>query len=134
VQYEATINFEVKDTDLDIIGLIKAARKIDLSGVELIGRTDEGEAVEEMVMARGGTVDWTDEATLRIAEATEEIGRRLGVDAEAANGLWEAMADVCEAMASEGLCAYPGGEQSVRVIPEALEFIRVRAEALPDED
>jgi hypothetical protein len=75
VQYEATINFEVKDTDLDIIGLIKAARKIDLS-----------------------------------------------------------MADVCEAMASEGLCAYPGGEQSVRVIPEALEFIRVRAEALPDED
>jgi hypothetical protein len=67
--------------------------------VELIGRTDEGEAVEEMVMARGGTVDWTDEAKVR-----------------------------------EGLCAYPGGEQSVRVIPEALEFIRVRAEALPDED
>jgi hypothetical protein len=56
VQYEATINFEVKDTDPDIIGLIRAARKIDLSGVELIGRTDEGEAVEETVMARGGFI------------------------------------------------------------------------------
>jgi hypothetical protein len=35
-------------------------------------------------------------------------------------------------MATRGLCAYPGGEQSVRVIPEVLEFIRTRAAALPE--
>ena len=134
MQYEATINFEVKDTDLDLTGLMKAARKIDLSGVQVIGRTDDGEAVEEMVMGWGGTADWTDEAKVRIAEATADIGKRLRVDAETANRLWEAMADAYETMASKGLCAYPGGEQSKRVIPEALEFIRGRAEGVPDED
>ena len=30
--------------------------------------------------------------------------------------------------------AYPGGDQSIRVIPEALEFIRSRAAALPEEE
>jgi hypothetical protein len=44
------------------------------------------------------------------------------------------MSDVYELMAAIGLCAYPGGEQSVRVIPEALEFIRSRAAALPEGD
>ena len=38
------------------------------------------------------------------------------------------MSDVYEVMAGQGLCAYPGGERSVRVIPEALEFIRSRAD------
>jgi hypothetical protein len=43
------------------------------------------------------------------------------------------MSDVYELMAAKGLCAYPGGEQSVRVIPEALEFIRSRAAAKGDD-
>jgi hypothetical protein len=42
------------------------------------------------------------------------------------------MSDVYEFMATRGLCACPGGEQSVRVIPEALEFIRSKAAALPE--
>jgi hypothetical protein len=134
MKYEATINFEVKDADVDILGLIKAAQRIDLSDVELIGRTDEGEVTEEMTMFWGGVVDWTDEAKVRIAEATKDIARRLEVDEETANRLWEGMADVYETMASKGLCAWPGGEQSVRVIPEALEFIRHRADAMPEEE
>jgi hypothetical protein len=44
------------------------------------------------------------------------------------------MSDVYELMASHGLCAYPGGNQSVRVIPEALEFIRSRAAALREDE
>jgi hypothetical protein len=43
------------------------------------------------------------------------------------------MSGIYELMADKGLCAYPGGEQSVRVIPEALEFIQTRAAAVPDE-
>jgi hypothetical protein len=35
-------------------------------------------------------------------------------------------------MASHGLCAYPG-DQPVRVISEALEFMRSRAAAVPEE-
>jgi hypothetical protein len=132
MKYEATINFEVKE-EVDILGLIEAAEKLDLSGVEVIGRTDDGEVAEQMTMFRGGVVDWTDEAKVRIAEATKDIVRRLDVDEETANLLWEGMADVYEAMASKGLSAYPGGEQSVRVIPEALEFIRRRADTVPDE-
>jgi phytoene/squalene synthetase len=134
MKYEATINFEVKGEDIDIIGLIEAAEKIDLSGVELIGRADDGEVAEQMTMGWAGAVDWTDEAKVRIAEATKEIARRLDVDEESANRLWEGMADVYEAMASKGLSAYPGGEQSVRVIPEALEFIRRRADEVPNEN
>jgi nicotinamide mononucleotide (NMN) deamidase PncC len=101
--------------------------------VELTGRTDEGEVTEEMTMFWGGVVDWTDEAKTRIAEATREIVRRLEVDEETANRLLEGMADVYEAMATKGLCAYPGGDQSVRVIPEALEFIRRRENAVHDD-
>ncbi len=85
-------------------------------------------------MGWGGAVDWTDEAKVRIAEATKKIVRRLEVDQETADRLWEGMAEVYEAMASKGLCAYPGGEQSVRVIPEALEYIRRRADAAPEDD
>ena len=83
-------------------------------------------------MGWGGVVDWTPEAKLKIAQATEEIRRRLELDEETADRLWEGMSDVYEYMAVKGLCAYPGGEQSVRVIPEALEFIRSRAAALPE--
>jgi hypothetical protein len=134
MKYEATINFEVKAEDIDILGLIEAAERIDLSGVELIGRTDDGEVAEQMTMGWGGAVDWTDEAKVRIAEATKEIAQRLDVDEESANRLWEGMADVYEVMASKGLSAYPGGEQSVRVIPEALEFIRRRSDEVPNEN
>ena len=42
------------------------------------------------------------------------------------------MSDVYEVMPSQDLCAYPGGEQSVRVIPEALEFIQSRADGMPE--
>jgi hypothetical protein len=136
MNYEATIQFEVKDENVDLTNLIKGlittGRKIDIHGFGLIGRTDEGEVASEMGMMWGGEVDWTPEAKVKIAQATKEISRRLEVDAETANRLWEGMSDVYELMAGRGLCAYPGGEQSVRVIPEALEFIRSRAATLPE--
>jgi hypothetical protein len=85
-------------------------------------------------MGWAGEVDWTPEAKLTIAQATKEIGRQLEVDEATADRLWEGMNDVYEFMATRGLCAYPGGEQSLRVIPEALQFIRSRAAALPEGD
>jgi hypothetical protein len=131
MKYEATIHFEVKDEKVDVTDLI-AGQKVDIHGVGLIGHTDEGEIASEMHMGWGGVVDWTSEAKVKIAQATEEINRRLEVDEETANRLWEGMSDVYELMAGQGLCAFPGGEQSVRVVPEALEFIRSRAAALPE--
>jgi hypothetical protein len=131
MKYQATIDFELDE--VDILGLI-GHRKFDFYGLHLTGFTDEGHVAREMEMMRAGTVDWTDEAKARIAEATREILRRLEVDETTANRLWEGMSDVYETMAANGLCAWPGGEQSVRVIPEALEFIRSRANATPDED
>jgi hypothetical protein len=133
MKYEATIHFEVKDENVDLTDLI-SDQKIDIHGVGLVGRTGEGEVASEMQMMWGGVVDWTPEAKVKIAAATKEIRRRLGVDEEIADRLWEGMSDVYELMAGQGLCAYPGGEQSVRVIPEALEFIRSRAAALPDSE
>jgi hypothetical protein len=67
-----------------------------------------------------------------VDQATKEITRRLGVDEETAHRLWEGMSGTYELMAGKGLCACLGGEQSVRVIPEALELIRTRAAALPE--
>jgi hypothetical protein len=131
MKYEATIQFEVKDENVDLTDLI-TGQKLDIHGVGLIGRTDDGEVASEMQMMRGGVVDWTPEAKVKIAQATKEISRRLEVDEETANRLWEGISDVYELMAGQGLCAYPGGEQSVRVIPEALEFIRSKAAALPE--
>jgi hypothetical protein len=131
MKYEATIQFEVEDEKVDLTDLI-TGQAIDIHGVGLIGRTDEGEVVSETHMGWGGVVDWTPEAKVKIAEATKEIGRRLEVDEEIADRLWEGMSDVYELMAGQGLCAFPGGDQSVRVIPEALEFIRTRAAAQPE--
>jgi hypothetical protein len=133
MKYEATIQFEVEDEKVDLADLI-TGRAIDIHGVGLVGRTDEGEVVSEMEMGWGGEVDWTPEAKVKIAQATQEISRGLDVDEATADRLWEGMSDVYEFMATRGLCAYPGGEQSVRVIPEALEFIRSRAAALPEEE
>ncbi len=131
MQYEATIHFEVNDENVNLTRLM-TDQKIDIHGLGLIGRTDDGELVSEMGMGRVGTVDWTPEAKLRIAQATTDISRRLAVDEETADRLWEAMSDVYEIMASQGLCAHPGGEQSVRGIPETLEFIRSRSDAPPE--
>lgn len=133
MKYEATIQFEVKDENVDLTDLI-TDQKIDIHGVGLIGRTDAGEVAAEMQMMWGGVVDWRPEAKVKIAQATNEISRRLEVDEETANRLWEGMSDVYELMASNGLCAYPGGKQSVRVIPETLEFIQSRAAALPERE
>ena len=130
MKYEATIQFEVEDEKVDLTDLI-TGQAIDIHGVGLIGRTDAGEVVSETHMGWVGAVDWTPEAKVRIAEATKEISRRLAVDEASAERLWEEMSHVYEFMAARGLCAYPGGEQSVRVIPEVLEFIRNRAAALP---
>jgi hypothetical protein len=132
MNYEATIHFEVKDENVDLTDLI-ADQKIDIHGVGLVGRTDEGEVASELQMMWGGVVDWRPEVKVKIAQATKELSRRLGVDEETADHLWEGMSAIYELMAGKGLCAYPGGEQSVRVIPEALEFIRTRAAAVPDE-
>jgi phytoene/squalene synthetase len=71
------------------------------------------------------------QAKVKIAQATKEINRRLEVDEDTANRLWEGMSDVYELMAAQGMCAFPGGEQSVKVIPEALEYIRRSAAAPP---
>jgi hypothetical protein len=131
MKYEATIHFEVKDENVDLTDLV-TDQKVDILGVGLIGRTDQGEVTSEMQMGWGGVVDWTPEAKVKIAEATKEISRRLEVDEEIADRLWEGMSDVYELMAGQGLCAFPGGDQSVRVIPEALEFIRTRAAAQPE--
>ena len=131
MKYEATIHFEVENEKVDLTDLIMG-RAIDIHSVGLIGRTDEGEVAREMQMGWVGEVEWTPEAKVKIAQATSEIRRRLEVDEETADRLWEAMSDVYELMASQGLCAYPGGEQSVRVIPEALEFVRSRADRLPE--
>jgi hypothetical protein len=131
MKYEATIQFEVKDENIDLTDLI-TDQKIDIHGNGLIGRTEEGEVASEMQMMWGGVVDWTPRAKAKIAQATEEISRRLELDEETASRLWEGMSDVYELMAGQGLCAYPGGEQSVRVIPEALQLIRSRAAALPE--
>ena len=131
MKYEATIQFAVKDENVDLTDLI-TGEKIDIHGVGLTGRTDEGEVASEMQLGWGGVADWTPEANLKIAQATKEISRRLDVNEETANRLWEGMSDVYELMAGQGLCAYPGGEQSVGVIPEALGFIRSRAAALPE--
>jgi hypothetical protein len=125
--------FEVNDENVDLTDLI-TDQKIDIHGLGLIGRTDEGEVASEMRTMWGGVVDWRPEAKVKIAHARKEVGRHLGVDEETGNRLWEGMSDVYELMAAKGLCAYPGGEQSVRVIPEALEFIRTRAVALPEGD
>ena len=129
MKYEATIQFEVKDGSINLNRLIRD-HKIEIHGFGLTASTWDGEAVSQI--ASVGTVDWTPEAKVKIARATKEISRRLEVDEETANRLWEAMSEVYEVMAGQDLCAYPGGEQSVRVIPEALEFIRSRADGMPE--
>jgi hypothetical protein len=79
MKYEATIHFDVKDEKVDLTDLI-AGQKIDIHGVGLVGRTDEGEVASELQMMWGGVVDWRPEAKVKIAQATKEISRRLGLD------------------------------------------------------
>lgn len=131
MKYEATIHFEVKDEKVDLTDLI-AEQKIDVHGVGLVGRTDEGEVASEMQMMWGGVVGWRDDKEVKMAQATKEISRRLGVDEETAEQLCEWMSYVYGLMATQGLCAYPG-DQPVHAIPEALEFLRTRAPLVPEE-
>jgi hypothetical protein len=93
MEYEATIVFEVEDKKVDMMELVRelARRFPEILSLGLVGRTEEGEVVREMEMGRGGTVDWTDEAKVRIGQATKEIARRLEVDEETSNVLWEGM-------------------------------------------
>ena len=58
MKYEATIHFEVNDEKVDLTDLI-TDQKIDIHGVGLIGRTDEGEVASEMQMMWGGMLDWS---------------------------------------------------------------------------
>jgi hypothetical protein len=127
MKYEATIHFEVRDEKIDLTELI-ADQKIDIHGLGLVGRTDEGEVASEMQMAWGGVVGWSDEKQERMSQATKETSRRLGVDEEIVEQLVEWVSYVYQHMASKGLCAYP----DERVIPEALEFMRSRAATAPE--
>jgi hypothetical protein len=129
VNYEATINFAVNDENVDVADLI-AHQKIAIHGVGLVSRTDEGEVASEMQMAWGGVVGWSDEKQETMSQATKETSHRLGVDEETVEQLVEWMSYVYQHMASKGLCAYP----DERVIPEALEFMRNRAAAMPEEE
>jgi hypothetical protein len=56
MQYEATFHFEVEDENVDLTDLISEER-IDVHGVGLIGRTDEGEVASVIQMMWGGVVD-----------------------------------------------------------------------------
>jgi hypothetical protein len=127
MKYEATIHFEVRDEKIDLTELI-ADQKIDIHGLGLVGRTDEGEVASEMQIAWGGVVGWSDEKQERMSQATKETSRRLGVDEEIVEQLVEWVSYVYQHMASKGLCAYP----DERVIPEALEFMRSRAATAPE--
>jgi hypothetical protein len=64
MKYEATIHFELKDEKVDLTELI-TDQKIDIHGVGLVGRTDEGEVASEMQMMWGGVVGWSDDKKAR---------------------------------------------------------------------
>ena len=106
MNYETTINFEVEDEGLRITGL------------ELVARSDDGEVVGGSAMSWGGMTRRT----------------RLEVDHATANRLWEAMSDVYEVMAGEGMSADRGGARSAHPSPEALEDILRRARGRPEQE
>jgi hypothetical protein len=55
MNYEATIQFEVKDENVHLTDLIRD-QKIDIHGVVLVGRTDDGEVASEIGRIWGGVV------------------------------------------------------------------------------
>lgn len=122
MKYEATVNFEVKDDTVDLTALI-AHHKIDIRGMALVSRTDEGEVESEWQMASGGQVEWSDDKIAKMSRATKETSRRLGVDEEAVEQLVEWMSYVYDLMVSKGLCA----SSAYHAIPEALEVMQRRA-------
>lgn len=122
MKYEATVNFEVKDETVDLTALI-THHKIDIRGMALVGRTDEGEVESEWQMASGGQVEWSDDKIAKMSLATKETSRRLGVDEEAVEQLVEWMSYVYDLMVSKGLCA----SSAYHAIPEALEVMQRRA-------
>jgi hypothetical protein len=134
MKYEAIVNFEVRDEDVDILGLVKAAQKIDLSGVDLIGRTHDGEVTEELTMFWAER--WTGPTRPRFSSPRppKTSSGDLKWTRRPPTACGKGGRTFYETMAGKDLCAYPGGEQSLRVISEALEFIRRRADAMPEED
>jgi hypothetical protein len=66
-----------------------------------------------------------------VRETIDGIESRLGVSGEKAERLWDAMCAVYELMGDDGLCDSAGGCESMRVIPEALVYIRYEANARP---
>ena len=66
-----------------------------------------------------------------MAQASKEISRRLEVGEETADQAVRMESYVYGLMATQGLCPYPG-DQPVHVIPQALEFVRIRAATPPE--
>jgi hypothetical protein len=122
LKYEATINFEVKDERVDLTELM-AGHKIDIRGMELVGRTDQGDESVWVMASIPAAVEWSDDKKEEMSQATKETSRRLGVDEETVEQLVEWMSYVYDLMTSKGLCADP----AYHVIPEALEVMRNRA-------
>jgi hypothetical protein len=90
MRYEATVHFEVKDDDLRLTELMTDLirdQKVQIDGLDLSCRTDEGELASQVSMGWGGEVGWSPEAEARIARATEDISQRLEVDETTANRL-----------------------------------------------
>jgi hypothetical protein len=130
MKYETTIHFEVKDEKVDLTDLI-AEQKIDIHGVDLVAphrrRRSRVGNTDDVGWRRG----WRDDKKVKMAQATKEISRRLGVDDDTAEQLCEGTSYVYELMATQGLCAYPG-DQPAHAIPEALDLMRTRA-PVPEE-
>jgi hypothetical protein len=66
-----------------------------------------------------------------IEETVAEIARRLDVDTAMAERLWEAMSEAYDVLGETGRCDGARGMESMRVIPDALDFIRHEANATP---
>jgi hypothetical protein len=129
VKYEATINFELREEKVDLLDLI-ADHKIDIHGMGLVGRTDEGEVESEwQMMSIPAAVEWADDKKQEMSQATKETSRRLGAGEESVEQVVEWMSYVYDLMVSKGLCA----SSAYHAIPEALELMRSRAAAVPEE-
>jgi hypothetical protein len=121
MKYEATIQFEVKDENVDLTDLIRD-QKIDVHGVGLVGRTDDGEVASEMGRIWGGVVDWTPEAKRKIAQATKEISRQTSTSS------WRAKACVPTPAVTSPCASFPRHWSSSKA--ERLLFRTGRNDAL----
>jgi hypothetical protein len=113
---------EVEDETVDLIELL-AHHKIDIRGMGLVGRSDEGDESAWQMASIPAAVEWSDDKKQEMSRATEETSRRLGVDEEVVEQLVEWMSYVYDLMASTGLCA----SSAYHASPEALEVMQRRA-------